>query len=147
MGILSMCINNRLWKRVEKTGSPLTAWEAMGTNLNGISCVSTFFYCKGGQTLEKVAQRGCWGSILGDLQSVTGVSPWQPATADPALSRAIGSCVDFQSCLPTSPVSHSLPKCSLYISVSSLSRKKKITNDKMGSCKCRVGVLILQEAY
>jgi len=34
-----------------------------------------FFTCKGNQTLEQVAQRGCGASIYEDMQNLTGHSP------------------------------------------------------------------------
>lgn len=41
-------------------------------------------YCKGDQTWEQVAQRGCGVSDLGDIQNLAGHGPEQPG---PALSR------------------------------------------------------------
>lgn len=46
-----------------------------------------FFYCKSCSALEKVAQRGCWVSILGDIQNLTGHDPEQPELIDCALSK------------------------------------------------------------
>lgn len=37
-----------------------------------------FFYCQSCSTLEKVAQRGCRVSILGDTQKLSGHHPRQP---------------------------------------------------------------------
>lgn len=42
-----------------------------------------FFYCKGGQTLDRVLQRGCVASICGDIKKLTGHGPGQPCGVGP----------------------------------------------------------------
>ena len=49
-------------------------------------CKKNAFYCKDGQALAQVAQRGCGISVLGDTQNPTGCSAEQPALGDPALA-------------------------------------------------------------
>lgn len=44
----------------------------------------SIFFCKGDQTLEQVAQRGCGVSDLGDIKNLAEHGPEQP---DPVLSR------------------------------------------------------------
>lgn len=47
----------------------------------------SFFHCQSCSTLEKVAQRGCRVSILGDIRNLTGHDPEQPALIDCAFSK------------------------------------------------------------
>lgn len=42
------------------------------------------FYCKSGQTLAHVGQRGSGSFIWGDIQNSNGCSPEQPTVADPS---------------------------------------------------------------
>lgn len=46
----------------------------MDTNWNTVSSIQThnFFYCKGGHSLEQVAQRDYGVSIPGDIENSTG---------------------------------------------------------------------------
>lgn len=43
--------------------------------------IPSFWYCEGGQTLERIAQGDCGVSVCGDIQNQTGHSPGQPAYA------------------------------------------------------------------
>lgn len=43
-----------------------------------------FFFCKGAQTLQQVAQGGCRVALCGATQKVMGQHSGQPALADPA---------------------------------------------------------------
>lgn len=40
--------------------------------------------------LEQVTQRGCWVSMAGDSQNLTGHGPEQPAVVDPSLNGSVG---------------------------------------------------------
>lgn len=47
------------------------------------------FFCADGQTLAQVAQRGCWVSLLGELQNPIWHGPGQFALGDSALSKRV----------------------------------------------------------
>ncbi|KAK4832246.1 hypothetical protein QYF61_021171 [Mycteria americana] len=58
-------------------------------------------WCPGGLTLERVAQRGCGVSIVGDTQNSAGHGPEQPALPDPALSRWLDQMISRAQRCPT----------------------------------------------
>lgn len=69
-----------------------------GNEIQGI-----LFYCKGGQTLEHVAQRCYRPSILRNIQNQTGLGLEQPALVDSVLSGGLG-LQDVQRSFPTSAI-------------------------------------------
>ena len=50
-------------------------------------------YCEGGQTLKRVAQRGCWCPLPGSIQGQAGQGFEQPHLEEgvPAYSREVGT--------------------------------------------------------
>lgn len=62
--------------------------KEQGTTL--MSCSKgEFFHCESGKALEGFAQRRCGIFNLGNIQSLTGHGPEQPAVADLALSMGL----------------------------------------------------------
>lgn len=68
---------------------PVTGKEATGMNLNTESSTQSISYCKVGQKLPQVTQRGCRVSIFGHVKNLSGQSPGQLALADPVQSGEI----------------------------------------------------------
>ncbi|KAK4832344.1 hypothetical protein QYF61_021873 [Mycteria americana] len=70
-------------------GEDQRQWAQTKTQEIPFKHMKKLFYHEGGETLQKVAQRGCGVSILEDIQNWTKHSPEQPALADPALSKGL----------------------------------------------------------